>query len=144
MFGISYASCATVGLDANHVKMVHAILDFAENNESISTLIATHNCVFESATNWFNELTFAYFPYDEAFFVNEAISALDGIFSGMSLTNEIEIVCVTIALSYLPDPFHVMQDILNAITRANFPNSMRDRCNIFVSSCQMILSRWLK
>ena len=94
----------------------------------------------DSAIKWIDELTFAFFPYDYAFFANEAVSSIEQITSGMSYDEQVQIVCACISCSYLPDPINIMEQLLELITKTTFPSSMRDRCNIFVSACQMFLS----
>ena len=128
--------------DQFHVQTVNNAIDkLIMSNESIHQLFEPNMVpAIESAIKWIDELTFAFFPYDFAFFVNEAVSCIEQKTSGMPYNEEVPIVCACIAKSYLPDPINIMDQLLEIVTRRSFPKSMRDRCNIFVSACQMLSS----
>ena len=121
--------------------MLLIINKIIQQNDSILQLFEPNMVpAIESAIKWIDELTFAFFPYDFAFFVNEAVSCIEQKTNGMPYNEEVPIVCACIAKSYLPDPINIMDQLLEIVTRPSFPKSMRDRCNIFVSACQMLYS----
>lgn len=142
LYEFTYAA-SPVKEDENHCDVVNFLNKWAEENELTKGLFVPLRDDMKEVINLFDELTFTYFPIDMAYLIDQAINKLNNIVPSVEMADKIHIVACTISFSYLPDPIFIMNKLLEVITNSAFPTALRDACNIYVSSCQlMIIENW--